>query len=1104
MLTIYKASAGSGKTYALAYEYIKLVLGYKDKSTGEYRLKQNPREAHHAILAITFTNKATDEMKRRIIKELAILAEVPAVGDEKSPYLNDLLTLFGCTREQLKTTAHEVLTELLFDFTFFNVSTIDAFFQTVLRTFAFEVELEGDYEVELNDSYAISVGLNEVFNAISYGEGESSKLLAEWIKRYMMQKINDGSGFNFFNRKSSLFNNLLSFVGKSCDEQFKKHSDELVEYLSDHSRIIKFEDCLKTQVGKIKNSIKSTAKGVFDVVEDAQLDISGIASNVRNPLARWMVGGEIKEPNPTCLKVASGESSAFTKAYTKKNPVSTDVEEYIAAAINKIAALIPQLGFLQLLHRNIYGLGLIGDTMKFVKEFRENNNMILLSDTNDLLRRVISEDDAPFIYERLGVKLQHFLIDEFQDTSRLQWENLSPLVSESLSNDNDNLIIGDEKQCIYRFRNSDPSLLRSQVSTDFKRQVKERGIHIKDNTNWRSSAEVVMFNNTIFSALASNLGVGDVYANVTQQVAPKHVNHHGYVKFQRIAEGESKEDKLNKAFGIMTEDIKRQLASGYSPRDIAILVRNGKDGQNAIDYLLQQMANPESGMPKVNIISDDTLKIGSSPMVRLIVSVLRLINSDLEPVDPRRMSKRRYHQIINRYEYHLNSGKTPNEALDAALHIEMPEIDRMIEEVADMKYTSLPSIVERIIMRYIPEDLRKRDNIFITAFQDEVLDFCSYGSCDINSFLKWWDNPKVSHNVTSSTDIDAIRVMTIHKSKGLEFKCVHIPVANWELTKDEDLGWYAKPYIEGVDQEIVPPLFALKNSKDLMGTQFEQQYIEAHNAELVDTINVTYVAFTRAVDELCVTCVIPGKDKNNCIGTALYNAFAIANSDYCSTLASQNSDAKGQLFVPLDGVDDNDILQIGEPTRCKEEKKEQKVSPYEEVEVRQAAPYVTAYREDMWNLTRVDDLEPLDQARERGVFLHNILGSVRYVKDLRLAVNRWGYRARLTQLELDEAYSYLHKAITDEAVLQWFEGFEKVVAERSIMLKNKEAVYRPDRVVWTADGTVDVIDYKFGKEHKAQYEKQVKNYMNLLLGMGYENVRGFLWYVDDNKIVEVK
>lgn len=1102
MLTIYKASAGSGKTYTLAYEYIKLVLGYKDKTTGQYKLKLNPQDAHHAILAITFTNKATDEMKRRIIKELAILAEVPAVGDEKSPYLNDLITLFGCTREQLKTTAYEVLTQLLFDFTFFNVSTIDSFFQNVLRTFAFEVELDGDYEVELNDSYAISIGLNEVLNAISYHDDEDSKLMAEWIKRYMMQKINDGAGFNFLNRKSQLFGNLLSFVGKLCDEQFKKDADLLVDYLQDHSRIIAFEDELKEHISKMKNAIKSTSRSVFDKVEKSGHDVMGIISNVRNPLVKWQEGGT-DEPNNTCMKVASGESSAFTKTYAKKNPVPEALEAVIANAIEKIDALVRQLNFLQLLRRNIYGLGLIGDTMKFVKEFRENNNLILLSDTNDLLRRVISEDDAPFIYERLGVRLQHFLIDEFQDTSRLQWENLSSLVAESLSNDNDNLIIGDEKQCIYRFRNSDPSLLRSQVSSEFGRHVKERGMHIKDNTNWRSSAEVVMFNNTIFSALATTLGVSDVYANVTQQVAPKHVEHHGYVKFKLIDEGD-KDEKLKETLEILASDIKRQLSSGYSPRDIAILVRDRKDGQQIIDYLLQLMADPEAEFPKLNIMSDDTLQIGSSPMVKLIVSVLRLINSDLDPVDPRRTSKRRYNQFVNRFEYHLNSGKTPSEALDAALHIEMPEIDQMVDDVANMKYTSLPSVVERIINRYIPEDLRERDKAFITAFQDEVLDFCAYGSSDINSFLKWWDNPKVVHNVTSSSDIDAIRVMTIHKSKGLEFKCVHIPIADWKLTKDEDFGWYAKPEIEGINPDIVPPLFALKNHKSLLGTQFEDQYLMAHNEELVDTINVTYVAFTRAVDELCVTCVIPGSDKNNCIGAAVYEAFAVANDEFCGSLTERHRDAKGQLFVALDGVDENNLLEIGKPTTNEKEEVEKVVQPYEKVGVVKAAPYKTAYRDDMWNLTRVDDIEPIDQARERGIFLHNVLGSVRRIKDLRLAVNRWGYRVRLSKEEKDEAYSYLYNAISNENVSKWFEGFDKVVAERPITLQHKEAVYRPDRVVWTAEGTVDVIDYKFGKEHKSQYEKQVKNYMNLLSEMGNDNVRGFLWYVDENKIVEVK
>ena len=1103
MLTVYKASAGSGKTYTLAYEYIKLVLGYKDKTTGKYRLKRNPQDAHHAILAITFTNKATDEMKRRIIKELAILAEVPAVGDEKSPYLNDLIKLFECKPEELKSTAYEALTQLLFDFTFFNVSTIDSFFQNVLRTFALEVELDGNYEVELNDNYAISMGLNEVFNAISHRDDKEAEMMADWIKRFMMQKINDGSDFNILNRKSMMFGNLLTFLGKLCDEQFKKRSDELVEYLSDHSRIIKFEEGLVAQISKLRNSIKSTAQEVLKAVEDAAVDVAGITSNVCKPLMRWSQG-VMKEPNATCMKVADGESSAFTKGYLKKNQVPESVEAMIGNAIGKIAAIFKQLSFLQLLRSNIYGLGLIGDTMRFVKAFRENNNLILLSDTNDLLRRVISEDDAPFIYERLGVRLQHFLIDEFQDTSRLQWENLSPLVSESLANDNDNLIIGDEKQCIYRFRNSDPSLLRTQVSDEFGRHVYERGIHIKDNTNWRSSAEVVKFNNTIFSAMAVKFGLEDVYANVTQQVSAKHVDHHGYVKCQRIEEGESKEDKLNKACEIMVADIKRQLDSGYQPRDIAILVRVGEDGERVIDYLLKKMAEPDATLPQFNIISDDTLQIGASPMVKLIVSVLRLINTDFDPVDSRSVSKRRYNQIVNRYEYHLNKGMEPHEALNAALNVKMPEIDRLVDEVADMKYTSLPSLVERIICRYIPEDLRHRDNAFITAFQDEVLDFCSNGSCDINSFLKWWDNPKVKHNVTSSNDIEAIRVMTIHKSKGLEFKCVHIPFANWPLAKDSDFGWFEKPHLEGFDEDIVPPLFALKNNKELKGTQYENQYEKAHKAELVDTINVTYVAFTRAIDELCVTCVVPDKKAENCIGTAIYDAFAMADSQFCADMGARHKDAKGELFMPLDAIDENQTLVLGKPTIATKEDVKKEVPQSEMVDIEEASPYVTAYRDDMWNLTRVDDFVPIDEARERGIFLHNVLGSVRRINDLRLAVDRWGYRARLSKEEKDEAYSYLYNAISNENVSKWFEGFDKVVAERPITLQHKEAVYRPDRVVWTAEGTVDVIDYKFGKEHKSQYEKQVKNYMNLLSEMGNNNVRGFLWYVDENKIVEVK
>lgn len=1099
MLTVYKASAGSGKTYTLAYEYIKLVLGYKDHNTGKYRLNKNPQEEHQDVLAITFTNKATDEMKRRIIKELAIIAELPAMGGEKSPYLKDLLSLFECTKDELKATAETVLGQLLFDYTFFNVSTIDAFFQNVLRTFAFEADLTGNYEVELDDSFAISSGVNELFNAINYRNDSRSKLLAEWLRQFMMQKIEEGGSFNLFNRKSQIYGDLLRFIKKLSDEQFKLRLNNDVEsYFDDPTRIVRFEEQLKKQIGVTRNVIKNTAENIFKLLSED--DVAGMQHHVKTPIIKWqdILNQKIDDIDlsNTIKGVANHEKPIFKKGYI----VSQEVEEAVQSAIERIVELIPRLKFLALIRKNIYGLGLIGDTMRFIKEFRENNNLILLSDTNDLLQRIISEDEAPFIYERMGVRLNHFLIDEFQDTSRLQWQNINPLVSESLSQDNDNLIIGDVKQCIYRFRNSDPSLLQNQVANDFTGQINERGVDVKENTNWRSSAEVVKFNNTLFSALSYILDVEDEYSNITQQVSEKHENHRGYVKFEFI---DDDDDKKLKSFEKMAVDIKRQLDSGYQQKDIAILVRNGNDGESAINYLMDLMVDPEVDFPKINIISDGALKVDSSPMVKLIISVLRLLSSDIEG-GSRYMSKRRFNQILHSYVLYTNRGVEPNEALNKAINGDSSDVDKLIDEVEQIEHVSLPTLVERIIVRYIPEDLRMRDIAFITAFQDEVLDFCSRGSHDVNSFLRWWDSSS-SHYLASSTDVDAIRVMTIHKSKGLEFKCVHIPIANWPITDDPkkaDYRWFDSVAIDGIDGELIPPVFALKNTKSLEDTPLKYQYEQNLRAEKVDTINVTYVAFTRAIDELCVNCMVTGKTEKNSISTAIYEAFEVASPDYCASLTEYHSGAKGELYIPLNSADKKSVFEIGEPTVAQKDE-EKKIPPAEVVFEREASPYISADRDDLWKLTEMEDDGQIEDAKNRGVFLHRVMEHVYHLSDLQLALKRQGYRNNISDQELDEMYVMLSRAFSDERVLKWFEGYSKVVNERSICLKKDAKHTRPDRIVWTAEGTIDVVDYKFGEESE-DYKDQVKEYMKHLIDMGHENVRGFLWYVDKGKILEVK
>lgn len=1111
MLTVYKASAGSGKTFTLAYEYIKLVLGVKDKFTGEYRLNKDAHEAHRSILAITFTNKATDEMKRRIVKELAILARVPStikelakdkkcqVDEIKSDYTDRLVALFKCSEAELEEAADKALNQLLFDYTFFNISTIDAFFQTVLRTFAYEVDLVGNYEVEIDDTYAISTGVNEMLHAINYRNDTQSKQLALWLKRYMMQKLNDGQGFNLFNRNSSLHNEILKFVTSMCDENFKLNAEHIINYLEDQNRIALFEEKLVEKLSKIKNTIKQNGNACLDALKAEQIPLDGAINRyVIDTIKAW-AGGKPKEPSATVLNIIVENKPLFNVTYTKKNAVPAGLTDVVVANMSQVVPLLGELKMIAVVRSNLYALGLFGDVLRFVRDFRKENNLILLSDTNDLLRRIISEDETPFIYERVGVRLHNFLIDEFQDTSKLQWKNLSPLVAESLSNNNDNLIIGDEKQCIYRFRNSDPSLLREEVMREFPTNYTERGIDITDNTNWRSSADVVRFNNTIFMALSQLLGVEDIYRNTTQLIAPKHVAHHGYVKFTRVNNKDVDFDE--QSLSMMFQDIKRQLDSGYRPSDIAVLVNRRKEAAKVAKYLLDNLAN-DSKYSGVEIVSDEALRIDSSPMVRLIISVLRIIDipEEASTKSVRRGSAREIVRVQNRYEYLVNSGFDASEALLKALG-QTTAVEELAQKIVDMKCVNLPSIVERIIDNFVHADALHRENVFLSAFQDIVVDYYALGNGDLHSFLRWWDKSGSSACLQSS-DLDAIKIMTIHKSKGLEFKCVHIPFANWEMTTEKDLEWFANPSFPEFPSEIVPPLLPLKSSKKLLGTQFETQYLENRRAEIVDVLNMTYVAFTRAVDELSVTYSCPDSydpDKKVKIGSCINEAFSFANKRFCDDCLSRLSAVESacDIYVYLSDINNNGSIEIGTPTTATKEmstKKDEKLP---------MPDYYSNDGEKIWNQVSIEDICDTNEARERGIFLHNVMSRIRRPEDISTAVRRQAYRQFLSEGQICETIAYVEKIISDKRVDRWFNGYERIICERPVLRHNQKDI-RPDRVVWTADGTVEVVDYKFGDEHPVEYSVQVEKYMKALTDAGYAQVKGFLWYPDSEVIIEIK
>lgn len=1112
MLTVYKASAGSGKTFTLTYEYIKLLLGEKNEN-GVYRLNKIGRDCHRSILAITFTNKATAEMKRRIVQELAILAKVESVKcGAESPYAERLINEFGCTHEELKQTAEKALQELLFDFNFFNISTIDSFFQNVLRVFAREAELTGNYEVELNDEYAIETGINEMLTSINRSgttddsDASNQRRLTDWLKKYMLNLIEEGGGFNMFNRSSSFYEGIVAFVNKMCDEEFKLNSEKMLKYLEDESKIITFEQQLGKKIEQIQRVIKEKSTRAINVLyEGLGLTPDKCWNNyVRTLVIKWAEG------TPTGLNnsviVASENSNDRSKRYLKKYSAEGIIPEYIDAiyldALNTIVDGVNRINLYKLTRKNIYILGLLGNIVKKIDEYRNDNNLILLSDTNDILQRIISEEELPFIYERVGVNLKHFLIDEFQDTSRMQWLNLSPLVSESLSHDNDNLIIGDEKQCIYRFRNSDPSLLREQVAQQFSRNYQEKGNNISGNTNWRSSADVVKFNNTIFSAISESAGLKQLYGNVTQQVAPKRKDHRGYVKFTAL-QGDKNEFECS-SLELMAQEIKRQLMSGYKSSDIAILVRKGVEGRRVIDFLLEYV-NAHPDFPTLNILSNEALVVGNSNAVRLIVSVLKFIDTPDKASDDYHLTKREISRMVNRYEYFINTDNSPSEALVATLR-STASIESLADEVMSMECISLPSIVERIITRYVPKKALTDENIYITAFQDVVVDYCAQGAGDIHSFLKWWDAVGYKTCLTFPDSMDAIKVMTVHKSKGLEFRCVHIPFASWDMVEGKEIKWYdTRGVYKGFDEDIIPPIIPIKSSKTaLVDTDFYEQYEQNRGAEFVDQLNATYVAFTRAVDELIVNYKVKESNSNtlNNIGDFIGLAIEMATPEYChncTTALGEPSIKADDVYAPLNTSFKDGVLTIGTPTIKATEIDAKKEGGEETIE---AIPYYTADRNEMWNLSTVEGLQDLDKPRDRGVILHGILGDVRNIDDLSIVVARHAYKYNLSAEDTEEIATFLRDALDDTRVERWFSGYKKVVNERTIVLPSGES-YRPDRIVWTADGAIEVIDYKFGRPNHDQYAVQVRNYMKLLVKMGYENIKGYIWYLKSGEIVTI-
>ena len=1017
MIKILKASAGSGKTFRLAYEYIRLLFS-----------SEEPRPYVH-ILAVTFTNKATDEMKQRILKELFILSN----DSSKSKYTPRLLGEGVCSSEsEIKKKALRHLTAILHDYSAFSVSTIDRFFQHTLKSFAREIGQFASYRVELDKDSLVEESVERILDSLT----EKDTGMLAWLTENVLDGLQQG-------KKFKLDENLLEMAKSIKSEKFRtvteSHGIDVDKtYSPENIRAIKRE-CKRIEDAFIAD-VRKGAEDVVSALNAAGVDASELKGNYLKQI--WTRGLlQLKEGD----KVESPSSKFFD--YSEDTPcIRGDknglrwrslVDSGFFSAYSHLVDLLrgPRMkaySSLQFIRKNLFDLGIASRLQKEFNALQREKNVISIDDSNVILRKIIDGSDAPFVYEKTGTRYDHFLLDEFQDTSVIQWQNFSPLVHNSVSEGFENLVVGDVKQSIYRFRDSDWHLL-SSLSEEFDND----SASIESLTsNYRTLRRIVEFNNGLFAylppALENALGrapesISLIYSDACQTIDVDN-DAEGSVSLSFCEEKDSE-------MGEILSSIRSYMEKGGHLSDIAVLVRDNKAGAKVAAYLI------ENGIP---VISDDSLNIKSSVTVRRLVSLMSLSNA------PKFEDRVRVEAF-----------------LASSLDIEVPSSYRSIFDLAE-------SILRDL--RKVDEALYDAESLFIQSFMDWLQEWTSNNGNSLSDFLSSWK--EASPKISSPDAGDSVRVMTIHKAKGLEFPYVILPFAEEITLYKASESWCVPSQTSSLPENVKSGAYKVNLSSKTDGTVFEEDYKKEANRQYIDNLNVLYVGMTRPKYNLKV---IGGPSRFGNVSTYL-QAFA----DTFPGMGMEEEEGVKRYF-------------IGEVFIPKEEKK----GTVEKMPVRYLSfasaegdrlRFSPDAREFFMSESHVDGDAP---RRLRGIVLHDILSSVSVPSDLEGAAGSAVFKGEIPESELKGVIEFLSRKIEGVKARGWFpekEGRSRILNEMTLIAPDG-SLHRPDRVIISGDA-VRIVDYKFG-ERKPSYRKQIRRYVGLFKAMGYSDVKATLWYINE-------
>ena len=1077
-LLVYKASAGSGKTFTLAVQYIRQLI-------------EDPY-SYKRILAVTFTNKATTEMKERILSQLYGIATSLKSSDG---YLKEIMKTSDKSVDEIRKAADTALKNIIHDYSRFRIETIDSFFQSVMRNLARELELGANMTIELNNGDVLSDAVDSMIEKL-----DRMSPTLYWLLEYIEERIADDKRWNVSSEIKGFGRNIF-------DEAYIEKGVTLREKLKDTRFIPQYRKKLQEKRESILDTMKGFNEHFQEILNANGLTPNDLKNGARgigsyfNKIASGKLSNDVR--NATVEKCLENAENWTTKTSPYKDTIISLASQVLIQVLNDTEntrmSCNKVLNSCDMSLRYLNNLQLLMRIDSEVREQNQNHNRFLLSDTNALLHSIIREGDASFVYEKIGTTIDTVMIDEFQDTSRMQWENFHLLLEESLAQKEGSMIVGDIKQSIYRWRNGDWKILAG-LDKDKSFRLNSKTL----DTNWRSEANIIAFNNDIFTSACRVLNerykadegedctqLLNAYSDVRQKTSKD--SKDGYIKLSFLKNSEE-HPYTDTTMELLAQEVESLVNKGITVNDIAILVRKNKSIPAIADYF-------DKNTP-YRVVSDEAFRLDASLAVCMLIDGLRYISEPTDRIACARLAVAYQKEILKKnVDYNTVLLNSVEDYLPAEFRLMLPEMSLM----------PLYELLEKLFVIFRMDMIEEQD-AYLCAFYDAVTEYMQNNSSELTSFLSYW-NETLHAKTIPSGEISGIRILSIHKSKGLEYHTVLLPFCDWKM-ENETFNHMLWCKINEADADKEPfcelNLTPVNYSSAMAESYFSDSYKEERLQLWVDNLNLLYVAFTRACKNLIVWC----KDEQKDTVSRLLRESIDCMKDIkmvCNIPELNDEDEEGN-------TEENDepiVYEYGEICISCEKKKSDstnrlvaipeavnvKIESLEtEIDFKQSnrsADFIRGDEDEEENLR--------SQYIRQGQLLHTLFASIETSDDLPAAIERLLFEGVIESAEKAEEISKVaERALNLDEVKDWYSGEWTLYNECSIIYNDEQGkmqTRRPDRVMMKGNEVV-VVDFKFGKK-KPEYSSQVREYMSLLSDMGYTDIKGYIWYVYSGELENV-